>query len=64
MMKLTWVRRIRPKEDWMMEEDDGLDMSAKKKIERRLDAEEEEDDGMDMSANKKTKRRLDEGGRS
>ena len=31
MMKLTWVRRIRPKEDWMRKEDDGTHMSAKKK---------------------------------
>ena len=44
-----------------MREDDGPDRSAKKKTERRLDAEEE-DDGTDMSAKKKTKRRLDEGG--
>lgn len=48
----------------MREEDDGPDRSAKKKTERRLDAEEEEDDGTDMRAmKKKTKRRLDEMGR-
>ena len=37
-MEPTWVRRIRPKEDWMRK-DDGPDMSAKKKTERRLDEE-------------------------
>lgn len=48
----------------MREEDDGPDRSAKKKTERRLDAEEDEDHETDMGAKKKkTERRHDEEGR-
>ena len=35
-MGLTWVLRRRPREDSMGREDDGTDLGAKNKTERRL----------------------------
>ena len=32
MMEPTWVRRIRPKEDWLRKDDDGTDRVRRRRL--------------------------------